>query len=418
MPHPSQDIVSDYMPTPAAAYSLRSLDGSTSTNVVRLRRASDNEESDFTAADLVGSVEGSELVTNGDFATDTDWSKGANWTITGGQAVSDGTVDYGALRQNLSGNLTAGAYYKLTFDIVACSDFDGLGLQIEGSAVNATNRSVGTGMEVNSTGSHSVIFLAGGSGVNFAWFTTTGTTATIDNVGFKPYTPTAAELWAIEGIAAQSRFAKTTTESALVTTLYDQASTNDATQSTAAAQPKLITAGVTELENGKPAMVFDSSASQELLLSSNPLSTMNNLMVSTVYAFRETPTAVEYITAFNKSPNRLYVPADISTAKRIAYIGSNSIEGVGGATLNTSHLSTLSVDSTTAVGYYDGAKYSNKNDVSAISDALTLAEPSIGSLGGSSYSDGVVQEIIVYDSDQSANRTIIETNINDHYGIY
>ena len=29
---------------------------------------------------------GSELVTNGDFDTDSDWNKGANWTISGGTA--------------------------------------------------------------------------------------------------------------------------------------------------------------------------------------------------------------------------------------------------------------------------------------------------------------------------------------------
>ena len=28
------------------------------------------------------------------------------------------------------------------------------------------------------------------------------------------------------------------------------------------------------------------------------------------------------------------------------------------------------------------------------------------------------QELIIYDTDQSANRAAIETNINDHYGIY
>jgi len=28
------------------------------------------------------------------------------------------------------------------------------------------------------------------------------------------------------------------------------------------------------------------------------------------------------------------------------------------------------------------------------------------------------QEVIIYPSDQSANRIGIETNINDHYGIY
>ena len=34
---------------------------------------------------------GSELVTNGDFATDSDWTKGTGWTISGGSANCDGT---------------------------------------------------------------------------------------------------------------------------------------------------------------------------------------------------------------------------------------------------------------------------------------------------------------------------------------
>ena len=34
------------------------------------------------------------------------------------------------------------------------------------------------------------------------------------------------------------------------------------------------------------------------------------------------------------------------------------------------------------------------------------------------YYDGNMQEIILYTSDQSANRAAIETNINDYYTIY
>ena len=36
-------------------------------------------------------VLGSELVTNGDFATDSDWTKGTGWGISGGTANCDGT---------------------------------------------------------------------------------------------------------------------------------------------------------------------------------------------------------------------------------------------------------------------------------------------------------------------------------------
>ena len=34
---------------------------------------------------------GSELVTNGNFATDSNWTKGTGWTISGGVASCDGT---------------------------------------------------------------------------------------------------------------------------------------------------------------------------------------------------------------------------------------------------------------------------------------------------------------------------------------
>ena len=39
------------------------------------------------------SQESSELITNGDFATDSDWAKNPNWTISGGTANCDGTSD-------------------------------------------------------------------------------------------------------------------------------------------------------------------------------------------------------------------------------------------------------------------------------------------------------------------------------------
>ena len=34
------------------------------------------------------------------------------------------------------------------------------------------------------------------------------------------------------------------------------------------------------------------------------------------------------------------------------------------------------------------------------------------------HADGKMQEVIIYDSDQSSNRTGIESNINTYYSIY
>ena len=60
---------------------------------------------------------GPELITNGDFATDTNWNKGAGWSIGGGKATSDGTqVSASYLSQTLSGILQ-GKQYITVFDI-------------------------------------------------------------------------------------------------------------------------------------------------------------------------------------------------------------------------------------------------------------------------------------------------------------
>jgi hypothetical protein len=65
--------------------------------------------SEYVGADNV------ELVTNGDFATDTDWSKGTNWTISGGVASCDGT-SLNALYQSLTVPLI-GKTYQLKYNI-------------------------------------------------------------------------------------------------------------------------------------------------------------------------------------------------------------------------------------------------------------------------------------------------------------
>ena len=58
---------------------------------------------------------GNELVVNGDFATDTDWNKNANWTISGGKANADGTSS-ADINQNT--NLpTIGKTYLVTYTI-------------------------------------------------------------------------------------------------------------------------------------------------------------------------------------------------------------------------------------------------------------------------------------------------------------
>jgi len=60
------------------------------------------------------SQEGSELITNGDFATDSDWSKGTGWSISGGSANYNTSSN-----NNLSqlGGFVDGKTYKVTLEV-------------------------------------------------------------------------------------------------------------------------------------------------------------------------------------------------------------------------------------------------------------------------------------------------------------
>lgn len=58
---------------------------------------------------------GGELVTNGTFDTDSDWTKGTGWSIANGKASSDGSGGSNNLRQ--SNILTIGSTYKITITV-------------------------------------------------------------------------------------------------------------------------------------------------------------------------------------------------------------------------------------------------------------------------------------------------------------
>tara|TARA_R100000654_G_scaffold2915_1_gene10389 strand:- start:233 stop:1573 length:1341 start_codon:yes stop_codon:yes gene_type:complete len=63
------------------------------------------------------SAESDELVTNGGFNTDSNWSKGSGWTINNGTAIHTGGGSY--LSQDI---MVAGRTYEMSFDIISLTD--------------------------------------------------------------------------------------------------------------------------------------------------------------------------------------------------------------------------------------------------------------------------------------------------------
>lgn len=113
---------------------------------------------------------GSDLVTNGDFASDSNWIKGTGWTISGGSANGSSTT--GDLYQE--NVVESGKYYQVTFTI---SNYSAGSVRVE----LPNNSSAGTDRSAN--GTYTEIILSSGTIVLFD--ARTSFTGSIDNVSVK-----------------------------------------------------------------------------------------------------------------------------------------------------------------------------------------------------------------------------------------
>lgn len=112
-----------------------------------------------------------EHVTNGTFATDTGWTKGAGWTIGSGVATAAGAIST-AISQNAGVTINAGQPYVVTMTITR--DAGSLTPSLGGTAGTARS----------SAGTYSEIIIAGAS--QTIAFTGSGFTGTLDTVTIKP----------------------------------------------------------------------------------------------------------------------------------------------------------------------------------------------------------------------------------------
>ena len=119
---------------------------------------------------------GSELVTNGDFSSDSGWTK-ETFAITGGVAVASSEVNSTQIYQSIS--QTSGKSYEATFTI---SGYSAGGIKV------LYDSTLTSGTTFNSNGTHTVVVqpVTGGSR-NFGFRCVGTTTLNIDNVSLKRY---------------------------------------------------------------------------------------------------------------------------------------------------------------------------------------------------------------------------------------
>jgi len=190
------------------------------------------------------------------------------------------------------------------------------------------------------------------------------------------------------------------TEDGFVTTWYDQSgNTNNATQATAATQPQIVSSGTLLTENGKPACNFRTTRYLGF-----DISLSGDAFIAGVGSIDITGEAG----LIRDGADALYIGWNTSQYR----IELNNVR-TESATQSIPGQILVAVDVLTSGGQY------YVNGISKISfgyTAYTLAQSRIGSALDGSFN--VIQEVIIYASDQSANRTGIEANINAHYNIY
>lgn len=202
-----------------------------------------------------------------------------------------------------------------------------------------------------------------------------------------------------------------------VTTWYDQSgNARNAIQSTAANQPVIVTAGVVNVVNSKPAVYFNNGLTTQL---NSTLISYNNFTILWV-SKKATATAVASIILRGDGGD--YSGDDVDgtgnpnlyTGALVIGTGNGNTSPSGNAKLNQ-HLAYLNRrNSNQAVGQFNNSNNSYNNGVSA----NVFKNNGIANYGGGYNYVGDLQEIIIYANDQSANRTGISSNINTYYVIY
>ena len=195
-----------------------------------------------------------------------------------------------------------------------------------------------------------------------------------------------------------------------VSTWYDQSgNTNHAVQTTVAEQPKIVNAGV--LVSG--GIKFDAGA--DTLDLPDVISSINSASSFTVARTTNASATQSALALSRNDPQlaRFYAPIATSGNFYFGY-GANTTAVNLGSSDTSEHLFTGIAGSSTAEGFIDGTSGGTVSSVDLYSQQNSGG---IGSINGTTQWVGTIQEIIIYDTDQSDNRTALEANIGETYGI-
>jgi len=210
-----------------------------------------------------------------------------------------------------------------------------------------------------------------------------------------------------------------------VKTWYDQSgNARNATQTTAAKQPQIVSSGSVILENGKPSLQFDGSNDSIGIYSGMPTTIFNTEFTAFTVGLANDNNLEQRLFGISTASNYFFVQRLLTNTDQVitfTFAPSGAETTISYSNWNQNML------------YYNKAVINGTMDTaingSSITSVVTGSSftflPSGAGWGFGSNRSGVgnflngkIQELIFYSSDQSSSRTGIETNINDFYSIY
>ena len=209
-----------------------------------------------------------------------------------------------------------------------------------------------------------------------------------------------------------------------VTTWYDQSgNSRDAVNATAATQPRIVNSGVLETKNTKPAIYFNDDwlkySGQVVPLATNPFS---------CFTVSSHETANDYGVIFKSRDlvqtgggTYVYNVRDRRADKLNLRVNTTSLYRADlSVQRDNSDYTLLSgfVDSSNNMSAFDNGATGTTDTYSGTytSDAFMIGDPT--TTQGSFQLVGHIGEIIILNTDESANRVAIETDINNYYSVY
>jgi hypothetical protein len=425
--------------TPAAAYSLRNLSTTYTGNVVDVRRSSDNTVASFTASQISNGqmldfVGGDNTIIQSEDFTSGSWNKSSGRVVITSNSITapDGelTADLAtwstpnnadSLRQDksfLAQQYTVSIYLKYNSAQWVQMYFGSTGFTGGHANFDLINGVIGG----NKVGSSSI------EDVGDGWYrcSVTRTASTSGNTAICATVPVSSGLASRFGAEVAGAYyvwggqmnegsikayTMTTTGvsgNGFVTKWYDQSGNdNHATQGTAASQPKIVNAG--SLVSGG----IDFDGVDDFLDTGYSSGNASSQSLFTVFK-----------TDLVDSNFRTHLDGRDANDDGIGFGISSSF----GFRFHVDTADTLTTANTTEellTGIYGSSSSSLYQKGTLVASAS--APPSISGTSGNYFIgktfsgglplNGKINEIIIYPSDQSANRTAIEANIGETYGI-